>query len=214
MKKALIFSMIFFLASGIALKAQTGKGSLFLAGSYRLGFNYGVEKQKNDGNVVSGSENSYINFDYMNKIGYFVVDNLLTGLFIDLRFYSDKYKDDSYFYKSTTFIIGPFVRYYLPVKGALKPYAEGQVGFGLDNSKSRYNTSDPWAKTNESVFTYQLGAGVSHFFNDYVGADLFLGYLHDSYKLKDTGSPDRSSNSKYIYDEFLIQIGIIVLITP
>jgi hypothetical protein len=212
MKKALLFSMIFFLASGIALKAQTDKGKLFLAGSYRLGFNYGVEKQKNDGNVVSGSENSYINFDYMNKLGYFFIDNLAAGLFVDLEFYSNKYKDDSYFYKSTTFIIGPWVRYYIPVSGDLKPYAEGQVGFGLDNSKYRYNTTDAWTKTNEGVFTYRLGAGATYFFNDYVGADLFLGFLHDSYKLKDTGSPERSSNSKYIYNEFLVQIGIVVLI--
>ena len=212
MKKLMIFSMILFLALGINVNAQTDKGKLFLAGSYRLGINSGVEKQKYDGNVVSGSENSYFKFEYMDKLGYMVIDNLVAGLFIDLRFYSDKYKDDTYFYKSTTFIIGPFLRYYLPVTGSLKPYAEGQVGFGLDNSKDRHNTTDAWAKTNEGVFTYRLGGGVTYFFNHYVGADLFLGYLHDSYKLKDSSSPERSNDSKYIYNEFVMEIGIVVLI--
>lgn len=212
MKKVLIFSIILFLASGITVNAQTDKGRFFMAGSYRLGLNFGTEKQKSGSTVVTGTENSYFNFDYMNRLGYTVIDNLVTGLFINLNFYNNKYKDDSYFYKSTTFIIGPFVRYYLPMSGKLKPYAEGQVGFGLDNSKNRYNTTDPWAKTNESVFTYRLGAGVTYFFNDFVGADLFLGYLHDSYKLKETSYPDRSSDSKYIYNEFLMQIGIVVLL--
>jgi hypothetical protein len=212
MKKVLVFSMILFLASGINVKAQTDKGRFFMAGSYRLGLNFGVEKQKSGSTVVTGTENSYFNFDYMNRLGYTVIDNLVTGLVIDLQFYNNKYKDDSYFYKSTTFIIGPFVRYYIPITGSLKPYAEGQVGFGLDNSKYRYNTTDSWTKTNESVFTYQLGAGVTYFFNDYVGADLFLGYLHDSYKLKDTSTPERSSDSKYIYNEFIMQLGLVVLI--
>jgi hypothetical protein len=212
MKKALIFSMILVLASGISAKAQTDKGKFFLAGSYRLGLNFGTEKQKNGSDVVSGSENTYLNFNYQPKVGYFVINNLVTGLFIDLQFYSNKYKNESYFYKSTTFIIGPFVKYYLPVKGSLKPYAEGQVGFGLDNSKDRYSTTSDWDKTNESVFTYRLGAGATYFFNNYVGADLFLGFLHDSYKLKDTSSPERASSSKYIYNEFLCQIGIVVIL--
>lgn len=212
MKKLVVFSMILFLASGAVLNAQTEKGKFFLAGSYRLGINAGVEKQKSNGNVVSGTENSYFKFEYMNKIGYTFIDNLVAGLFIDLSFNSDTYKDDSYFYKSTTFIIGPFARYYLPVTGSLKPYAEGQVGFGLDNSKDRYNTTDAWTKTNEGVFTYRIGGGITHFFSDYVGADLFLGYLHDSYKLKDSSTPARSSGSKYIYNEFVMQIGIIVMI--
>lgn len=212
MKKALIFSMILFLATGITVKAQTEKGRFYMAGSYRLGLNYGIEKQKIGSTVASGTENSYLNFNYQPKVGYFVINNLVAGLFVDLRYYSDKYKNDSYFYKSTTFIIGPFVKYYLPVTGALKPYAEGQIGFGLDNSKVRGNTTDPWAKTNESIISGRIGAGVTYFFNNFVGADLFLGFLHESYKLKNTVDDSRISDSKYIYNELVAELGIVVIL--
>jgi hypothetical protein len=94
----------------------------------------------------------------------------------------------------------------------LLPYAEGQVGFGIDNHKSKYGSGGDWSKSHESVFTYRVGGGATYFINDIVGADLFLGYLHDSYGYKDSSDGSRSSGSKSIYGEFNMQIGIIVIL--
>jgi hypothetical protein len=195
-------------------KSQTDKGKLFLDGSSSMHLSIGSEKSKSDGNVDEGSEYSYFDFNFLPKAGYFFCPNFVGGLFLDIEAYSNKSKDTTgYAYKGTTFIIGPFVRYYVPVTDQFMPFAEAQVGFGIDNYKSRYSSAYDWVKTNESVFTYRIGGGATYFFNDIVGCDLFLGYQHDSYKYKDTGDGSRSSsNSKIVYGEFTMQLGIVVIL--
>jgi hypothetical protein len=200
-----------FVASGDTHKSPATKGKYLVGGASRLGFNLGVEKW------ISGSsesKTSYYNFDFMPKAGYFFIDNLAAGLFIDFNIYSYKAKDEGMISdKGTTFIIGPFARYYIPVCDKLVPFAEAQVGFGIDNYKSRYYSTSDWVKTNENVITFRLGGGATYFFNDIVGADLFLGFQHDTYKYKDTGSGgERSSDSKINYNEFVMQLGIVVIL--
>jgi hypothetical protein len=193
-------------------QSQTEKGKLFLDGSSSLHLNIGSSKSKYDGDVEEGSGYNYFDFNFMPKAGYFFVPNFVGGLFMDIEAYSNKSKDESgYQYKGTTFIIGPFTRYYVPVNEQFMPFAEAQVGFGVDNYKSRSSSSDDWSKSNESVFTYRLGGGATYFFNNIVGCDLFLGYQHDAYKYKDSGDSE-SSSSKSIYSEFTMQLGIVVIL--
>jgi len=216
MKQAFALTIILLMASGFVLKAQTEKGKFFVAGSNRLELNIGGEKQKVDGDLVEGSEISYFDFDFQPRMGYTVIDNLVAGLFMDVDVWSNKSKDEDYGYteKGTTFIIGPFVRFYFLDFHKLKPYAEAQVGFGIDHYKYKYNDDSDWNKTDESVFTYRIGGGATYFFNEFVGADAFLGFLHDSYKYKDSDDPERSEhNSKYIYNEFIMQLGIVVMLS-
>jgi hypothetical protein len=203
-----------FIASGITVKAQTEKGKFFVAGSNRLELNIGGQKDKSGSDVVEGSEMSYFDFDFQPRVGYFFIKNLTAGLFMDVDIWTDKDKDETYgsTTKGTTFIVGPFVRYYIPICDKLIPFVEGGIGFGVDNYKSKYNDGGDWSKYNESVFTYRLGGGATYFFNDMVGADLFLGFKHDSYKYKDTGSPERSSDYKYLYNEFIMQLGVVVIL--
>jgi hypothetical protein len=203
-----------FVASGDTHKSPATKGKLFLAGTSALDLNIGKQKEKSGGSVVEGSELSYMQLDFQPKAGYFVINNLVAGLFIDMYMSTNKDKDPNYGYtqKETKFIIGPFARYYIPVCDKLIPFVEGQVGFGVDNYKSKSVGSSDWSKSKESVFTYRIGGGATYFFNDIVGADLFLGYLHDSYKYKDTGGGERSSDSKYLYNDFVLQLGIVVIL--
>jgi hypothetical protein len=216
MKKALIIIVMLFAASGITVKAQTEKGNFFIAGSNRLELNIGGEKQKVDGDLVEGSEYSYFDFDFQPSVGYFFFDNFTGGLFMDIDMYSNKSKDEEYgyTYKGTTFIVGPFVRYYIPVCDKLIPYAHLAVGVGVDNYRTKYNSDDEWTKTNESVFSYRIGGGATYFFNEFVGADAFIGFNHESYKYKAAEPESRSSdsNSKYIYNELLIQLGVVVML--
>jgi len=216
MKKALIFSMILFLASVLTVKAQTEKGRFFIAGSNRFELNFGGQKDKIGGDVVEGSKLSYFDFDFQPRMGYAVINNLIVGLFMDVDVYSYKDKDKTYGYtsKGTIFIIGPFVRYYFPISDKLIPFAEAQVGFGVDHYKYKYNDGGDWDKFDQSVFTYRIGGGATYFFNEFVGADLFLGFLHDSYKYKISNEESRSSDNdeKTIYNEFIMQLGIVVML--
>jgi hypothetical protein len=198
-------------AQASAFTAPITKGKYLVAGSNRLGLNVGSLNQKSGS---SSSKSSYYNFDFQPRVGYFVIDNLAAGLFMDVNIYGQTAKDEGNLNdKGATFIIGPFARYYIPVFDKLVPFAEAQVGFGIDNYKYRYSTATDWSKTNEGVFTFRLGGGATYFFNDIVGADLFLGFLRDSYKYKDTGSGgERASDSKYIYSEFIMQLGIVCIL--
>jgi hypothetical protein len=211
MKRPLFVLFIMLLASLPALKAQVEKGRYFIAGSNRLEFNNGTQKDKIDGNIDEDSKQSYFDFDFQPRIGYTVINNLATGLFMDIDLYSSKDKNgDGYQVKGATFIVGPFVRYYFPVNTKLIPYAEGQVGLGIDNYKDTYNSGGDWTKYNESVFTYRLGGGLTYFFNDMIGADLFLGFSHEAYKHKyDDGEYDSET---VIYNEFIMQIGVVVML--
>ena len=217
MKRTLLFTVLLLIVSGITVKAQTEKGKIFLAGSNRLELNIGGEKEKYNGDLVEGSEVSYFDFDFQPRIGYFFFDNFTAGLFMDVDLYTSKDKDEDYGYttKGMTLIIGPFARYYFHICDKLIPFAEGQVGFGIDNYKYKANSGDEWDEYNEGVFTYRVGGGATYFFNDMVGADLFLGFNHSAYTYKneDNGEVSRSDHkSKYIYNEFIMQLGIVVLL--
>jgi hypothetical protein len=214
-KRSLIFTMILLLVFVFSMNAQLEKGKIFLAGTSRLGLNIGSESEKVNGDKVEGAGYSYIKFDFQPKAGYLFIKNLVGGLYLDMEFYSDKDKDETYGTKTNgaTFIIGPFARYYFPVCDKLIPYAEGQFGFGIDNYKDKPNTGGDWSKYNESVFSYRLGAGATYFFNKMIGADLFLGFLHDCYKHKETDEASRSDHSeKTIYNEFIMQAGVVVML--
>jgi hypothetical protein len=214
MKKAIILTSILIVVAGYTAKAQLEKGKLFVAGSNRLELNIGGQKDKNNGDIDESSKQSYFDFDFQPRVGYMFIDNLAAGLFMDIDLYSYKYKEDNgYSYKGTTFILGPFARYYFPICDKLIPFAEAQVGFGIDNYKDTYNSGGDWDKYNETVFSYRLGGGATYFFNDIIGLDAFLGFNHESYKHKVEEGESRSDhNESVIYNEFLMQLGIVVIL--
>jgi hypothetical protein len=193
--------------------SMTERGKLFIEGASRFGISIGNEKSKSGGSVVDGSESTYYDLYFLPKVGYFIIDNLVGGIYIDLELYNNKPKAETgYGYKGVTFIFGPFARYYVPVSDKIIPFAEAQVGFGIDSYSSRSSSSSDWYKTKESVFTYRLGAGATYFVNEVVGLDAFAGFLHDSYKYKESEDESRSSDSKSIYNEFILQLGIVVIL--
>jgi hypothetical protein len=216
MKKPLFFTLLLLFITCLSVDAQLDKGKIFISGTSNLGLNFGSESEKVNGDKTDGTGYKYYNFNFQPRAGYLFINNLVGGGYIDMDFYGDKDNDDVFLgttTKGATFILGPFARYYIHVCDKLIPYAEGQVGFGIDNYKDKYNDGGDWTKYNETVFSYRLGAGATLFFNKMIGADLFLGYLHEAYKHKATDSPERSSDAeKTIYNEFDLQLGIVVIL--
>lgn len=200
-------------SSWTTAKDQTVKGRLFLSGASRLGLSVGGEKTKVGDSIEDGSKKSNIGFNFEPRAGYFIIDNLVGGLYMYVDF-NGSYSKEEYGYdsKETTFSIGPFVRYYFPVCDKLIPYGEAQIGFGFDNSSSRSGSSSDWYKSKSSLFAYRVGAGATYFFNNVVGADLFAGFQHESQKYKSSGDGERSGDSKYIYNDFVLQLGIVVIL--
>jgi opacity protein-like surface antigen len=211
MKKKMFPLIVLFVMSVIALQAQTEKGKLFASGAFRFELNTGGENIKSDDSP--DNKYGYYDIDFQPKVGYTVINNMPIGLFIDVDYYREKAKDDDDLYKEITFSIGPFIRYYFYDFHGLKPYAEGLIGIGMYKDKYKSGGSDDWDDYKESYFTFRMGGGLSYFFNDNVAVDLFLGYNHESYTHKDDVSSDREEiKTKYNYNEFLLQIGVVIML--
>jgi len=205
MKKLLSFSILLLLISSIAF-AQVEKGKWFVAGYSSLGLDIGSEKYEypNSGwKSTSVSEYKYTEFDFNPYVGYFVIDKLPVGLFIDYEYMKEVDKEDDDTWKTSDFTIGPFVRYYIADVKGFFPYVEGRVGFGSYKETDEYSgNKDEWKS---KIFTYKLGAGATYFLTDHVGLDLFLGYDHDSYKYEEDDYEETET-----YSSLEVNLGIVV----
>jgi len=210
MRKLLpLFLMLLFMSS-IAF-AQVDKGNWFVAGYSNFGLDIGKSKYRYDGTT---SENyKYSDFYFTPEAGYFVIDKLSAGLFLDFDRYTEKYDDGDKDF-DTKIIIGPFVRYYIMEYKKLWPYAEGRVGFGSEKYTNNYDSD---YKPKWSYFTTRLGAGATYFVTNQVGIDLFMGYDYDVWTDKsDSDTSSKQSNSdgedKDKYGSFEMNIGVVVTI--
>lgn len=203
MKKITALLICLIMASSILVDAQIDKGKFFLLGSSDLSVWAGKEKNKYDGTTEEGYK--FFDFNFMPKVAYNVIDGLPVGLYMNIDTYSTKEPNDGDKYSETCFSIGPFARYYFINHNNFMPYVEGMIGFGAAPYKMNGD------KYKQSYLAYQLGAGVSYFFTDRIAADLFLGYLHETYTEKDEyeGGEDKY---KCIYSQFAAYVGILVIL--
>jgi len=210
MKKRFIVLLLLLFSSSI-LFAQVEKGKWFVAGYSNLGLDAGKNKSKSDGTTTENYK--YSDFTFAPEVGFFVIDKLVTGLFIDFERYTEKYDDGDKDF-DTKIILGPFVRYYIMEYKKLWPYAEGRVGFGSEKYTNNYNSD---YKPKWTYFTTKLGAGATYFVTSHFGVDLFMGYDLDVWTDKsdnDGGSRQMNSTSgnKQKYGSFELNIGIVATI--
>jgi hypothetical protein len=170
----------------VSLQAQTEKGKLFLHGSSEFGFDFGKNKVKSNGTTTDNYK--YSDFNFKPMAGYTVIDNMPVGMFFDVDCWRTKWIDSDNKYRGTTFLVGPFMRYY-PVKlGDFKPVAEIGTGFGASNNK--YNYGDTEEKDKSSYFYLWAGVGGTYFPTDYMGIDAMIGFERESYKFKASESQE------------------------
>lgn len=210
MKKRFVILLLMLFGSS-TLFAQVEKGKWFVAGYSNFGLDIGTNKYKSGGTTTENYK--YSSFSFLPEAGYFVMDKLVTGLFIDFDRYTHKYDNGDKGF-DTKIIIGPFVRYYIMEYKKLWPYAEGRVGFG---SEKWTNNNDSDYEEKWSYFTTKLGAGATYFVTNHVGIDLFMGYDYDVWTDKSdysNASKQASSESgdKDKYGSFEMNIGVVVTI--
>lgn len=204
MKKIITILMMLLVCNFFA-QAQVEKGKWFLAGYSSMSFDIGKSKTKT-GSTIS-ENNKYFEFFFNPLMGYFVIEKMPVGLYLDS--YLDKYKSDTYESKYSQYAIGPFVRYYFFKFDKLFPYAEGRIGIG--QYKSKWSSSDTEVETFTSA---AVGVGASYFVAKHLAADAILGYKHDAwaYESDDGGGVKStlSSTSKSIESGFIFRFGITI----
>ena len=175
------------------------KGTYIIGGSSNLSFVNNNSKTKTDTQEIEGGNT--FNISFAPAAGYFVIDNLVTGIQLSIGY--SKFKDDTssvtgdlYESKSTTFLALPFARYYFS-KNNIKPFLQGSVGLG--SSKTKFTNTIPFSEgDNEStsnIFAYEIDGGVAIFINSKISVDLGIGYASTTRKPKDSSSDIKFINN-------------------
>lgn len=197
--------MLMLLCSSM-LFSQVGKGKYYIAGNVNMGLDIGKTKFESINGVKS--EYKYSEFNLSPEAGYFVIDKLAVGVFFDYEYYKNTDQEDQDEFKSSSFIIGPFAKYYIIEFNKLWSYVGAGIGFG--SGKTVFNDSDP---EKYKMLGYRLGGGATYFLNDNVGFDLFLGYNADVTKNENSDavkSINASDTNDDIYSAFKMSIGVVV----
>lgn len=206
MKKHIIILIPLFVYSSM-LFSQVEKGKFYCAGFSNLGIDIGKTKFESSNGEIS--EYKYSEFNFSPSIGYFVIDKLVAGLLMDYEYYKNNNQNNDNNYKSTSFVIGPFAKYYFVDYKNIWPYAGFGIGFG---SGKKIVNSKPLEEIKLS--TFRIGGGATYFINENVGFDLFMGYNKNVDKVKYLDKDKKSLNSSDtdddIYGEFKISVGVVV----
>ncbi len=177
--KKLLLSVAALLVSAVAL-AQTEQGKFVIGGSSDLSFI--STSSEVDGNDAGDSSE----FEFSVDGGYFVIDNLAVGLGVDLAFGKEEepgFEEE----KSTTFLVGPFARYYF-LEDKIRPFAQGSVAFGKNKTEAGSN------EFKSDAFAFGFDAGVAIFLNDNISIDAALGYARTKISPDVEGARDLEAN--------------------
>ncbi|MDP4222823.1 MAG: outer membrane beta-barrel protein [Bacteroidota bacterium] len=208
MKKLCLFVTAIFLLSFLPAKAQTEKGKILVsvtstAGISNIGtdlFSLGLASEKikyPDGDINSTYKT--FRFNMLPTIGYFIMDNLVVGGNVLVSYSRQKSTESDYKDTETSLGIGPFVRYYYPLK-KIYPFAEGFVGIG--NWKEKWSNGST-GEDKEGLFLWGLGIGAGLPLSESVMIDAAVGYSAQSWK--------QENNDKYIYGTIGLKLGFTML---
>jgi hypothetical protein len=153
MRQPLLFLL---LVCGFASHAQTETGSYLVGGNLQL-------------NAAKNNTDIQLN----PTAGYFFVDNFAAGLNVDLGYSKNGALSSAF--KTTTFGLGPFIRFYTGT-AAVRPFLDGDVNF----TSVKYDYG-----TNSRTYTglkYFVGPGAAIFLNRNVAVEGLAGYEHAAYK--------------------------------
>ena len=165
---------------------------------------YSTFQNKSDGDNDDSKDKAFL-LNIVPRAGYFVIDNLAIGLDVLLATERVKSGDFDYTYKSTSFAVGPFVRYYIPTKKVL-PFAEVNYSMGSRKGKSEYDGSESPTTTLFSYMVLVLVLAVP--IGEKVSFDAVAGY--HAYVNKD--KEDNDNNDRLVASTIGLKLGFTVFL--
>ncbi len=215
MKKPII--IILSVALAYSASAQFSKGTIFVGptiGSNSLQWssdNLNYDGSNNDV-LRSGSAKTY-NINIGPQLGVFLTNHIVLGASVNYSLTLRKGTTNTTLLnnlatntRSRTYTnavsSGPFLRYYFfnkLSKNLFYTQINAAVGTGFGNSTgSGNNISSSYVSDGKvnSTFTWNAGGGVglTHFFNNFIGMDIALGYAYNSSKNQNTNNEHTTAN--------------------
>ncbi|HSO85820.1 MAG TPA: outer membrane beta-barrel protein [Draconibacterium sp.] len=172
---------------GIAnVYAQTQKGVFLLGAGTNLDFSFLNRQVSTDSYESDKVKNN--SFELTSRLGYFLTDNFAIG--IDFVSSNATVKEDGDIYKSNTFAIGPFTRFYFGQKN-FKPFIHAGFGFGKNNEE--YDSSNihyPDDKVKSKLATFDAGGEISFVLTHKVTLEVGISYGNAITKYKTYNNED------------------------
>ncbi len=212
MKKILFLIIAICLLSNSMLNAQYNKGRILLgistssnnlynmySGGSSNFFHLGFTTYKTKSDNGNGSSEKIRTFNLSPRVGYFIAKNLAAGLDINLSLMSMGTGNNN---ETTSLLgIGPFLRYYLPLK-KVAPFAEvGGVFGSLRDKYTDYLSKKVVDKTALTSFLGGIGLAVP--VGDKFAFDMMLGYVSTILKAKQ----NNTNNEREILGTVAIKVG-------
>ena len=219
MKNLLILTVSILTINFGVLTAQTNKGTKFIGVStaqnftetgydiMSLGYSSSTIQYYGDGDEES-DPTKLININLIPKVGYFILDNLVVGLDINLA-YSKEYRPGGSKYYEWLYGAGPFVRYYIP-KSKIIPFFELNSIYGIYKEKYSYSIGDNLYEneyyTRFSTFGGSVGIAVP--ISKKVNFDILAGYSYFISKVL----KNNPRNYKEIEGKVGLKLGFTILL--
>ena len=170
--KAVLFAGV--LLGSIQVNAQTEKGRIQVGGGTKLSFLSNTNKYQNAGQKVGEDKTNSAGFDVF--VNYFIVDDIFLGIGgainstkTTTRDAGGNAQEES---KQTVLTIGPYLGYYLPVEGPIKPYGLVTVSYAADNGSTDSRTY--------SGVMFGGGVGLAYFLNQHISLELQVSYSNST----------------------------------
>jgi hypothetical protein len=194
--KKFLFTLALFLFLVTSSYSQMNTGSLFASGTTRLGFSSYTNKD-----IDSDYKTKTSQISFNPRVGYFVKNRIGAGGMMSLSHYKNK-NDNDESNTNTSFLIGPFARYYVEY-GSLIPFAEAGFGLGSNKSVSEYEGT---YKQTHSQTRVNLGVGADFFLNDYCAIEGMLEYFW----LKQKPTSDNATGSGNTQSGLVFDFGLTI----
>ena len=176
MKNLFVSIIILFFFCGLA-KAQFNSGSKMVGASTSI--DLGLRSQKY---ADATAATRYTNININPRAAYFVYNGIAVGADVNYNLLRSK-TEGSDPYTTTSFLIGPFGRYYFKAVGPVRPF--GEVRFGGGTSATRYYINATKNTTRYNILYAGAGVGAAFFLADNFSLEALLGYTFEHEKNPD-----------------------------
>jgi hypothetical protein len=217
----LTFLISFCIGLTFSTSAQFSKGTIFVGPTVGTNSYQSASDDldySNGNNLTRTASSKTYSFSVGPQIGVFVTDHLVLGGSINYSHSAKNTNTNTSLVNgnslvadsksnTSTFNTGPFLRYYFfdkLTKNMFYTQLNGTLGTGSGHSSGNgYNNITSTYQSNGTVsgiFSWSAGGsvGVTHFFNDFIGLDIAIGYSYNSTTSNSQNVTNTTSNSTEI----------------